>query len=169
MKWRLHSQALPNASTAWHLSSFSHSDPWVCPCTIKPSCCSRTEKDTRLSPPSWLPCLRSGAVEPGNRERVREVLCAKWNGVFLLPSQATRYNYSSEEKYALVEVIGMIKGLSLLMHRMERHFSVGIRRHIYHVVQHFVQVRGEPLCLGEKRGGDGGRERERSGREKREE
>ena len=83
------------------------------------------------------------------------------------PSQATRYNYSSEEKYALVEVIGMIKGLSLLMHRMERHFSVGIRRHIYHVVQHFVQVR-EPLCLGEKRGGDGGREREMSGREKRE-
>ena len=67
------------------------------------------------------------------------------------PSQATRYNYSSEEKYALVEVIGMIKGLSLLMHRMERHFSFGIRRHIYHVVQHFVQVR-EPLCLGEKRG-----------------
>ena len=54
--------------------------------------------------------------------------------------RATRYNYSSEEKYALVEVIGMIKGLSLLMHRMERHFSVGIRRHIYHLVQHFVQV-----------------------------
>ena len=61
--------------------------------------------------------------------------------MFILPLQATRYNYSSEEKYALVEVIGMIKGLSLLMHRMERHFSVGIRRHIYHLVQHFVQVR----------------------------
>ena len=54
--------------------------------------------------------------------------------------QATRYNYSSEEKYALVEVIGMIKGLSLLMHRMERHFSAGIRRHIYTQVQQFVQV-----------------------------
>ena len=73
--------------------------------------------------------------------------------MFLLPSQATRYNYSSEEKYALVEVIGMIKGLSLLMHRMERHFSVGIRRHIYHVVQHFVQVRGGAFVSGrEERG-----------------
>ena len=56
------------------------------------------------------------------------------------PPQATRYNYSSEEKYALVEVIGMIKGLSLLMHRMERQFSAGIRRHIYTQVQQFVQV-----------------------------
>ena len=34
----------------------------------------------------------------------------------------------------------MIKGLSLLMHRMERHFSTGIRRHIYTQVQQFVQV-----------------------------
>ena len=34
----------------------------------------------------------------------------------------------------------MIKGLSLLMHRMERHFSKGIRRHIYRLVQQFVQV-----------------------------
>ncbi len=40
----------------------------------------------------------------------------------------------------MVEVIGMIKGLSLLMHRMERHFSSGIRRHIYFLVQQFVQV-----------------------------
>lgn len=54
--------------------------------------------------------------------------------------QATRYNYSSEEKYALVEVIGMIKGLSLLMHRMEHHLSAGIRHHIYHLVQKFVQL-----------------------------
>ena len=54
--------------------------------------------------------------------------------------QATRYNYSNEEKYGLVEIIGMIKGLSLLMHRMERHFSSGIRRHIYRLVQQFVQV-----------------------------
>ena len=90
--------------------------------------------------------------------------------MFLFPSQATRYNYSSEEKYALVEVIGMIKGLSLLMHRMERHFSVGIRRHIYHLVQHFVQVR-DLLCLrrGEGMGGGGGREGRSIGREEREE
>ena len=55
-------------------------------------------------------------------------------------SQATRYNYSREEKYSLVEIIGMIKGLSLLMHRMEQHFAAGIRRHIYLVVQQFVQI-----------------------------
>ena len=34
----------------------------------------------------------------------------------------------------------MIKGLSLLMHRMEQHFAAGIRRHIYLVVQQFVQI-----------------------------
>lgn len=54
--------------------------------------------------------------------------------------RATRYNYSREEKYSLVEIIGMIKGLSLLMHRMEQHFAAGIRRHIYLVVQQFVQI-----------------------------
>lgn len=65
------------------------------------------------------------------------LLCMLYIAILL---QATRYNYSSEEKYALVEVIGMIKGLSLLMHRMERHFSAGIRRHIYFLVQQFVQI-----------------------------
>ena len=54
--------------------------------------------------------------------------------------QATRYNYSDEEKFALVEVIGAIKGLSLLMHRMESHFSTAIRRHIYFLVQEFAQI-----------------------------
>ena len=34
----------------------------------------------------------------------------------------------------------MIKGLSLLMHRMEHHLSAGIRHHIYYLVQRFVQV-----------------------------
>ena len=34
----------------------------------------------------------------------------------------------------------MIKGLSLLMHRMERHFSEAIRRHTYLLIQEFVQV-----------------------------
>ena len=53
--------------------------------------------------------------------------------------KAIRYNYSSDEKYAFVEVIGMIKGLALLMQRMEKHFSQAIRRHIYVKVQEFVQ------------------------------
>ena len=34
----------------------------------------------------------------------------------------------------------MIKGLSLLMHRMEHHLSAGIRHHVYLLVQRFVQV-----------------------------
>ena len=39
----------------------------------------------------------------------------------LLFKQATKYNYTSEEKFALIEVIGMIKGLQVLMARMVRH------------------------------------------------
>jgi cytoplasmic FMR1 interacting protein len=54
--------------------------------------------------------------------------------------KASRYNYNSEEKYALVEVIAMIKGLALLMQRMEKHFSQAIRRHIYVRMQEFVQI-----------------------------
>ena len=40
----------------------------------------------------------------------------------------------------LLQVIAMIKGLALLMQRMEKHFSQAIRRHIYVTVQEFVQV-----------------------------
>jgi cytoplasmic FMR1 interacting protein len=54
--------------------------------------------------------------------------------------QATRYNYSSGEKFALIEVIAMIKGLQLLMARMESVFMDAIRRHIYAELQDFVQL-----------------------------
>ena len=54
--------------------------------------------------------------------------------------QATRYNYSNEEKLALVEVIAMIKGLQLLMSRMESVFIDAIRRHVYLQLQDLVQV-----------------------------
>jgi hypothetical protein len=54
--------------------------------------------------------------------------------------QSTRYNYSSEEKFALIEVIAMIKGLQLLMLRMESVFMDAIRRHIYAELQDFVQL-----------------------------
>ncbi|KAH9489792.1 Cytoplasmic FMR1-interacting protein 2 [Bulinus truncatus] len=54
--------------------------------------------------------------------------------------RATRYNYSSDEKYALVEIIAMIKGLQLLMARMETLFTEAIRRHIYAELQEFVQI-----------------------------
>ena len=58
-----------------------------------------------------------------------------------IPSpQSTRYNYSSEEKFALIEVIAMIKGLQLLMLRMEAVFMDAIRRNMYAEMQDFVQV-----------------------------
>ncbi len=38
-----------------------------------------------------------------------------------------RYNYSSDEKFALIEIIGMIKGLQVLMARMETVFTDSIR------------------------------------------
>ena len=58
----------------------------------------------------------------------------------MAPLQATRYNYSHEEKLALVEVIAMIKGLQLLMSRMESVFIDAIRRHVYLQLQDLVQV-----------------------------
>ena len=58
----------------------------------------------------------------------------------MAPLQATRYNYSNEEKLALVEVIAMIKGLQLLMSRMESVFIDAIRRHVYLQLQDLVQV-----------------------------
>ncbi|XP_064636208.1 cytoplasmic FMR1-interacting protein-like isoform X2 [Lineus longissimus] len=54
--------------------------------------------------------------------------------------RATKYNYSSDEKFALIEVIAMIKGLQLLMHRMEAVFIEAISRNIFTELQSFVQV-----------------------------
>lgn len=54
--------------------------------------------------------------------------------------RATRYNYNSEEKFALVEVIAMIKGLYGLMSRLEPSFSEAIRRSIHDEVQNFIQI-----------------------------
>ena len=60
--------------------------------------------------------------------------------------QATRYNYSSEEKFALIEVIAMIKGLQVLMNRMESVFYEAILRTVYAEMQDFVQIQlREPL------------------------
>jgi hypothetical protein len=55
--------------------------------------------------------------------------------------QATKYNYSSAEKYALVEVIAMIKGLQVLMHGMEATFMEAIKRTIFTELQTLVQVK----------------------------
>ncbi|XP_015370869.1 PREDICTED: cytoplasmic FMR1-interacting protein [Diuraphis noxia] len=60
--------------------------------------------------------------------------------------RATRYNYTDEEKFALIEVIAMIKGLQVLMARMETVFTDTIRRNIYAELQDFVQLTlREPL------------------------
>lgn len=58
----------------------------------------------------------------------------------LFGTQATRYNYTEEEKFALIEVIAMIKGLQVLMARMETVFTDAIRRNIYAELQDFAQV-----------------------------
>ncbi|KAH7640918.1 hypothetical protein HUG17_8387 [Dermatophagoides farinae] len=60
--------------------------------------------------------------------------------------RATRYNYSSQEKYALIELVAMVKGLQVLMNRMEAVFVDAIRRAIYADLQDFVQITlKEPL------------------------
>lgn len=60
--------------------------------------------------------------------------------MFLLSVQATRYNYSDEEKFALIEVIAMIKGLQVLMARIESVLQDAIRRTIYSELQDFIQL-----------------------------
>ena len=53
--------------------------------------------------------------------------------------RATRYNYNDEEKTALIELISMIKGLQVLMSRMETVFVDAIKCSIYARLQDFVQ------------------------------
>ena len=60
--------------------------------------------------------------------------------------RATRYNYSDEEKSALIEIIAMVKGLQVLMTKMENVFADAIRRSIYAELQDFIQkTLREPL------------------------
>jgi len=59
---------------------------------------------------------------------------------FCFCRQSTRYNYSSDEKFGLIEVLAMIKSLQVLMLRMEAVFMDAIRRSIYAQLQDFVQV-----------------------------
>ncbi|XP_065670394.1 cytoplasmic FMR1-interacting protein 1 homolog isoform X3 [Hydra vulgaris] len=60
--------------------------------------------------------------------------------------RATRYNYDSNEKFALVQTMSMIKGLSGIMFRLEGIFSNAIRCFIHAELQDFVQnTMREPL------------------------
>lgn len=54
--------------------------------------------------------------------------------------RATRYNYSDDEKSALIELISMIKGLQVLMNRMETVFMDAIKRSVYAKLQDFIQL-----------------------------
>ena len=74
------------------------------------------------------------------------ILCIFFKFPSVLYFQSTRYNYSSDEKFGLIEVIAMIKGLQMLILRMESVFMDAIRRNIYAELQDFVQVQlREPL------------------------
>lgn len=60
--------------------------------------------------------------------------------------RATRYNYDSNEKFALVQVISMIKGLSGALSRLESVFASAIRHFIHAELQEFIQITmREPL------------------------
>ncbi len=51
----------------------------------------------------------------------------------------------------LFQVISMIKGLQMLLGKMETEFSSAIRRHVYAELQDFVQLTlSEPLRKAEK-------------------
>ncbi|XP_065179360.1 cytoplasmic FMR1-interacting protein 2-like [Sycon ciliatum] len=52
--------------------------------------------------------------------------------------RATRYNYSSEEKFALIEVIAMIKGLTMLLTRHQVIFIDAINRYVHKTFQTFI-------------------------------
>ena len=68
--------------------------------------------------------------------------------------RATGLNYESAEKNALIEIIGMIKGVQSLMHNMEHLFSSAICSFIYRKIQYFVQIElREPIrkCIKKKK------------------
>ncbi|CAF1631788.1 unnamed protein product [Adineta ricciae] len=54
--------------------------------------------------------------------------------------RATRYNYSSQEKFAMVEILSLIKGLQLQMNRLTETFHEAICSTTYNELQLFVQV-----------------------------
>jgi cytoplasmic FMR1 interacting protein len=53
---------------------------------------------------------------------------------------AVRYNYSSDDKQALIEYISIIKNLSNILYAVEKRHMEAIRSHIYKVYQSFVQL-----------------------------
>ncbi|XP_072014112.1 cytoplasmic FMR1-interacting protein 1-like [Amphiura filiformis] len=54
--------------------------------------------------------------------------------------KALRYNYNNQERFALIEVIAMIKGLQVLLNRMGSEFHEAIETTIFAEMQDFVQI-----------------------------
>eukprot|EP00794_Sanderia_malayensis_P007099 gene7099-7902_t len=68
--------------------------------------------------------------------------------------RSTRYNYNTDEKFAMVQVIGMIKGLYGVMMRLEHIFAEAVGRHIHSEIQEFIQITlQEPLRKVAKKAG----------------
>ncbi|XP_071492155.1 cytoplasmic FMR1-interacting protein 1-like isoform X1 [Diadema antillarum] len=66
--------------------------------------------------------------------------------------KATRFNYNKQEKFALIEIIAMIKSLQALMSKLEPFFKDAIHRTIYAEIQDFVQLTlREPMRAAVKR------------------
>jgi Cytoplasmic Fragile-X interacting family len=66
-------------------------------------------------------------------------------------TQATRYNYSDDEKSALAELVGMVKSIQSMMQRMQPILERAVYTHIYHQLQEFVHnVLSEPLRKADK-------------------
>lgn len=68
--------------------------------------------------------------------------------------RATRYNYNSDEKFAMVQVIGMIKGLYGVMMKLEGIFAEAAGYFIHQEIQEFIQITlQEPLRKTAKKAG----------------
>lgn len=64
-----------------------------------------------------------------------------WHNLFDLILQVVRYNYSSEERKALVELVGYIKSIGSMMQRCEPMVADALWETIHSEVQDFVQNR----------------------------
>ncbi|VEL18547.1 unnamed protein product [Protopolystoma xenopodis] len=52
--------------------------------------------------------------------------------------KATRYNYSAEERFALIEIVAMIKSVQTQLLRLEPNYAEAIRRSVYRDLQGIV-------------------------------
>lgn len=54
--------------------------------------------------------------------------------------RVVKYNYTRDERVALIEMIAMMKGLSALLLRYEPTLAPFIRRAIHFELQEFIQI-----------------------------